>query len=106
VSVATLRAIPWIFAWTQTRVILPSWLGIGEALGRAIGKGHLTELQQMYLVSGCVRLFAVVVVVVVVVVGGCLGVGEAAQGLRHVQHAHRDGAAVLLGVPSWAAGGL
>jgi hypothetical protein len=36
VSVANLRAIPWIFAWTQTRLILPSWLGIGEALGRAI----------------------------------------------------------------------
>lgn len=32
-GVESLRAIPWIFAWTQTRLHLPSWLGVGEALG-------------------------------------------------------------------------
>ncbi|KAI8477117.1 MAG: phosphoenolpyruvate carboxylase-domain-containing protein [Monoraphidium minutum] len=47
-SVANLRAIPWIFAWTQTRLILPSWLGIGEALSRAIADGHKGDLQAMY----------------------------------------------------------
>jgi phosphoenolpyruvate carboxylase len=47
-SVATLRAIPWIFAWTQTRLILPSWLGIGEALGAALAAGHKAELRAMY----------------------------------------------------------
>ncbi|TVR00984.1 MAG: phosphoenolpyruvate carboxylase [Deltaproteobacteria bacterium] len=31
-GVESLRAIPWIFAWTQTRLLLPSWLGTGEAL--------------------------------------------------------------------------
>jgi hypothetical protein len=49
--VSTLRAIPWIFAWTQTRVILPSWLGIGDALSRALADGHAIELQQMYQVG-------------------------------------------------------
>ncbi|MEC9071149.1 MAG: phosphoenolpyruvate carboxylase, partial [Myxococcota bacterium] len=31
-GVESLRAIPWIFAWTQTRLLLPSWLGVGAAL--------------------------------------------------------------------------
>ena len=30
-SLSSLRAIPWIFAWTQTRFALPVWLGMGEA---------------------------------------------------------------------------
>lgn len=30
-SINDLRAIPWIFAWTQIRFHLPVWLGIGEA---------------------------------------------------------------------------
>lgn len=32
-GIQALRAIPWIFAWTQTRVLLPSWLGVGAAIG-------------------------------------------------------------------------
>jgi phosphoenolpyruvate carboxylase len=31
-GVETLRAIPWQFAWTQNRLLLPSWLGVDEAL--------------------------------------------------------------------------
>lgn len=31
-GVESLRAIPWQFAWTQSRLLLPSWLGVAEAL--------------------------------------------------------------------------
>jgi phosphoenolpyruvate carboxylase len=34
-SVEGLRAIPWQFAWTQTRLLLPAWLGIEDALDEA-----------------------------------------------------------------------
>eukprot|EP00898_Chlorokybus_atmophyticus_P008881 jgi/Chlat1/8995/Chrsp94S08282 len=47
-DVRSLRAIPWIFAWTQTRLILPAWLGIGDALSEAIQDGHKSTLQEMY----------------------------------------------------------
>eukprot|EP00882_Tetradesmus_deserticola_P002991 GHRQ01003176.1.p1 GENE.GHRQ01003176.1~~GHRQ01003176.1.p1 ORF type:complete len:1130 (+),score=552.97 GHRQ01003176.1:118-3507(+) len=47
-SVHNLRAIPWIFAWTQTRLILPSWLGVGDALNQLIKDGKKSELQKMY----------------------------------------------------------
>ena len=39
-SIDTLRAIPWIFAWTQTRFHLPVWLGIGEAFEKLISEGE------------------------------------------------------------------
>ena len=35
-GVETLRAIPWVFAWTQIRLMLPAWLGTGEALESAL----------------------------------------------------------------------
>jgi phosphoenolpyruvate carboxylase len=34
-GVEALRAIPWVFAWTQNRVLLPSWYGAGAALAEA-----------------------------------------------------------------------
>ncbi|HEU4584016.1 MAG TPA: phosphoenolpyruvate carboxylase [Polyangiaceae bacterium] len=47
-GIESLRAIPWIFAWTQNRLILPSWLGVGRCLDRAFAEGHRQEIQQMY----------------------------------------------------------
>ncbi|WP_409523707.1 phosphoenolpyruvate carboxylase [Nitrincola sp. MINF-07-Sa-05] len=47
-GVESLRAIPWIFAWTQIRLLLPAWLGSDTALGEAIEQGRLKELQAMY----------------------------------------------------------
>jgi phosphoenolpyruvate carboxylase len=42
-----LRAIPWVFAWTQTRLMLPAWLGTGSALKMAIDDGLAPMLQEM-----------------------------------------------------------
>lgn len=47
-GVESLRAIPWIFAWTQIRLMLPAWLGSDTALGEAIERGELSRLQQLY----------------------------------------------------------
>ncbi|KAH6835717.1 phosphoenolpyruvate carboxylase 3 [Perilla frutescens var. hirtella] len=49
-GIESLRAIPWIFAWTQTRFHLPVWLGFGGAFRHAIKKDakNLKMLQEMY----------------------------------------------------------
>jgi phosphoenolpyruvate carboxylase len=44
----SLRAIPWIFAWTQTRLNVASWLGVSEGLGREIDAGCQEQLREMY----------------------------------------------------------
>ncbi len=41
---ASLRAIPWVFAWTQNRCVLPSWYGCGTAFGEA----DVEELRLLY----------------------------------------------------------
>ena len=46
---AGLRAIPWVFSWTQTRTLLPAWYGCGTALGAvAATRGRRRELRRMY----------------------------------------------------------
>jgi phosphoenolpyruvate carboxylase len=47
-GVSDLRAIPWQFAWTQTRLMLAAWLGVDTALARAAARGELTLLREMY----------------------------------------------------------
>ena len=46
-DVKSLRAIPWVFAWTQIRFLLPAWLGIYEALNFAIKNKNINTLKEM-----------------------------------------------------------
>jgi phosphoenolpyruvate carboxylase len=48
-SVESLRAIPWVFAWTQNRFLLPSWYGAGSALDAYVRtEDGLNVLREMY----------------------------------------------------------
>lgn len=47
-GVESLRAIPWIFGWTQNRLMLPAWLGAGQALQEVIDQGKMSLLETMY----------------------------------------------------------
>jgi phosphoenolpyruvate carboxylase len=47
-GVKGLRAIPWQFAWTQTRLLLGAWLGAGDALEQALARGEREQLVAMY----------------------------------------------------------
>jgi phosphoenolpyruvate carboxylase len=51
-DLSSLRAIPWVFSWTQTRFLLPSWYGIGTALQKFLDEEpeqHLKLLRYFYL---------------------------------------------------------
>merc|ERR1719330_1118874 len=47
-GVESLRAIPWNFSWTQTRLNLPTWLGVGEAFDKILKSEDGEKLREMY----------------------------------------------------------
>jgi phosphoenolpyruvate carboxylase len=49
-SLKDLRAIPWVFSWTQNRHLIPAWFGLGAAVERYASENPAawTELQEMY----------------------------------------------------------
>ena len=49
-DIGGLRAIPWVFSWSQSRLMLPGWYGVGTAFSNFINKdkGNIEKLRKMY----------------------------------------------------------
>ena len=49
-DIGGLRAIPWVFSWSQSRIMLPGWYGVGTAFSNFINKdkGNIDKLRKMY----------------------------------------------------------
>jgi phosphoenolpyruvate carboxylase len=47
-TVEDLRAIPWVFSWTQSRCILPGWYALASGIDAFLEEGSVETLQEMY----------------------------------------------------------
>ncbi|HVS17380.1 MAG TPA: phosphoenolpyruvate carboxylase, partial [Planctomycetota bacterium] len=54
-GVRDLRAIPWVFAWTQCRLLLPGWYGAGQGLERFVRDHGVAELRELRRRSPALR---------------------------------------------------
>ena len=76
-AIEDLRAIPWVFGWTQCRLMIPAWFGVGSAVERFVDSGGPTS--DFALLGSMYRRLAVLPV----------GDRQHGHGARQVRHRHR-----------------
>jgi len=54
-KIEDLRAIPWVFSWSQARVMLPGWYGFGAAVNDLSDHGGIDALRRLYKGSAFFR---------------------------------------------------
>jgi phosphoenolpyruvate carboxylase len=83
-GIGDLRAIPWVFAWTQSRFILPGWYGVGTGLQKAIEQFGKAAFGDMF--NEWFFLRALVADVEMVIAKADLGIAELYSGLAGDLH--------------------
>ena len=48
-GIEDLRAIPWVFSWTQSRCMLPGWFGLGSGIAKAVEEFDDHEFREMFM---------------------------------------------------------